>query len=271
GITGLSFDGKLASAPAPVVSVLNSSGISFSGLVVENGAGFGVQIARSSRITVQDSLFRAHVLDAVYVEDGGAEIGIVHNTIDSSSTAHWHHAIGAHSGKAGTSLSAITIRDNAISNGYSFCVEAGGFGGEAPTSVQIIDNTCHQTAAISGCGGYSLDTVRGAQITGNHYVNGTGVPGRLPGLELVSGRDAVATGNELYDANISVNKQAHTRVEGNAVTIASARGSTVSGIYVGASTPADISHNSIRRNTVRFLDAGADPPEFGIRVQCNAP
>jgi hypothetical protein len=115
----------------------------------------------------------------------------------------------------------------------------------------------------TSCGGYSFDTVHGAKIMENTYTNRNGRAGRLAGIELVSGRDAVASNNKLYDAGISIDKQSHTTVDHNKVTNA--------GIWIGASRPADISHNTIEYNDIQFVSGTNRALTFGIRVQNNAP
>jgi len=230
---------------------------------------FGMFLRNVVHANITNNKLQGCVNDSIYGDGNSSEIEISSNTIDASSPSMWHHAIGLHSHDASSRVSQVHIEGNHITNGYDYCVEVGAFGGLHPTDIEIVNNICTQKKVPGKPGGYSLDSVDGATLQGNSYINDSNGASVL-GIELVSGSYAKAINNILVGGSITINKQSFTNVDHNTITIHSSADGQMVAIYSGSSRTVGNNHNQITNNTIQISASLADKPAFGIWLQCNA-
>jgi parallel beta-helix repeat protein len=209
-----------------------------------------------------------NLADPIYGQNNLSNISIVNNLIDASSgTSTNTHGIALHTVTAGTSASALTVSGNTITAGNTFCVEIGGFGGNAPSNFNVANNVCTQ-GAVSGTvyGGYSLANATSGTLTGNTYnANGVTVAGGAGGIELAAGTTKIAaTGNVILGTStlatcIAVNQASDNTVTGNIAD------SCTKGIHFTTSSAVNLANNVISANHVIVSSTGG----YGIYVQCN--
>lgn len=269
-VTGCGFDGVGTNNSSEVVYAFGAKNVTFTGNTVNNGGRFGIHLRNVATATISDNHFTGNIQDAIYGDYNTSGITVQNNTIDASSTTMWHKGIGFKSNGSSYKVSDITIDGNHITNGNSFCVEIGAFGGNAPTGITVTNNVCTQATVSTGFGGYSFDTVTSPDIEYNTYTNGTGNAPNTPGLELVSGSGAIAKHNSI-DGPVTINKQSGSTLDSN--TITEAVQSSSAAIYMGTSgsSPAQTTHdNTVTNNsvTLSFPISGAFR---AVWLQCNAP
>jgi nitrous oxidase accessory protein NosD len=268
-ITGCHLSDPQTSYDGNTVSALNVENLKLQKNTIEGSKGFGIFLRNVTHASITDNTLQGCEKDSIYGDGNTSDIAVSSNTIDASSTAVWHHAIGFHSHDASSRVSRLRIDANHIVNGYSFCVEVGAFGGLHPTSVDIANNVCVQKIGQGKPGGYSLDSVDGATVIGNSYtgdINGEPVLG----IELVNGSSAKAANNALSGGGITINKQSFTIVDHNVVKIHSSADKQTAAIYSGSSQVVANNHNQITNNTLQISVSALHKPAFGIWLQCNA-
>jgi nitrous oxidase accessory protein NosD len=268
-ITGCHLSDPQTSYDGNIISALNVESLKLQGNTIEGSKSFGIFLRNVTHASITSNTLQGCEKDSIYGDGNTSDIGISSNTIDASSTAVWHHAIGFHSHDPSSRVSQLHIDANHIVNGYSFCVEVGAFGGLHPTSVDIANNVCVQKIGQGKPGGYSLDSVDDAAVTGNSYTgDSNGAP--VLGIELVNGSSAKAVNNTLIGGDITINKQSFTIVDHNTVKIHSSADNEAAAIYSGSSQAVANNHNQITNNTLQISVSALHKPVFGIWLQCNA-
>ncbi len=268
-ITGCKLSDEHVTYDGSIISAQAAKNLTVTNNIIEGAKRFGIYLRDVVHANIANNRLQGCENDSIYGDSDSSDIQVSSNTIDASSITMWHHAIGFHSHDASKKVSQIRIDGNHITNGYDYCVEVGAFGGLHPTDIQIVNNVCSQKSVPGKPGGYSLDSVDGATLQGNSYINDSnGVP--VLGIELVSGSHAKAINNTLVGASITINKQSFTIVDHNIITIHSSADTQTVAIYSGSSRTVGNNHNQIINNTIQINASPTHKPAFGIWLQCNA-
>lgn len=274
-IQGCTFDGNLAvyndnSRNGDVVAADSASDFAFYSNTVTNGGRVGIFLDSVNGATVANNTFIGNQSDGIYGLENATNISVVKNTITTPLSGTWRHAIGFHSQTPGTAITNITINDNIINNGESFCVEVGAFGGNAPTGITVSNNQCTELSGVTGgFGGYSFDTVVGPVVSDNSYINTTTAMPSLPGLELVNGTGATANGNQLTNATVSVNKETYSTVSNNTISITQAFSAKTGIFYIGSSSNVNNNGVNVSGNSITATLASSPFSLYVFWIQCN--
>jgi len=232
--------------------------------IVKNGKGVGVYLNGVTGAEISGNWIYGNASDSIYGENDTVKVNVHHNILDTTALTTWGHAVAFHSTTAGKVVKDISINNNLIYNGYSFCVEVGSFGGLAAANISISNNLCTQSVAATAFGGYSIgsQTVQ-ATIIGNTYINTVGAAD-LPGIEVVELSQGTVEGNVIVGDAIAVNATTTTVVSGNHVT-----NSYGNGIVVGDSGyNFPLSNNTIENNIVD-VSASTATGKGAVYFQCN--
>jgi parallel beta-helix repeat protein len=275
-IRGCTFDGNLSSfnVNARIGDVIAASAahdLTFASNKVMNGGRVGIFLDSVIGGVVSNNIFTGNQADGVYGLENASGILVTGNIITTPLSGTWRHAIGFHSQTPSTYIMNITIRDNLIYNGESFCVEVGAFGGGAPSGITVADNFCDQLpGTVGGFGGYSFDTVTSPVVSNNAYLNFTTAMPSLPGLELVNGTGATASGNRLANASVSLNKQTYSTVTGSLIYLSQPfPAAQSSAFYIGSSTAVSNNNDTVQDNIVTVTFPNPPNRFYGVWIQCN--
>jgi len=229
-------------------------------------ANVAIRITKGSNLDIEGNRFMALRDNAVYGEMDIDTITVANNPLtDVSQRTDWGTGVALHSASPGKTVRNVTISNNFIENGFSFCVEIGAFGSNPPSNISLLNNYCRQGSDTGDHGGYSFENTAGIVVRGNLYdLHGTS-QATLPGIELVLGTQAAVTDNSLYGLGLSLDRQSASEVSNN--VIHDPLGGI--GVYLGANVASSaVSGNVVTENHILY--SVDQPSEKGIWLQCNA-
>jgi hypothetical protein len=265
-IAGCDLDGGLQNGFSSYgIAIRDAHSVNIFNNTFHDFANVAIRITRGSSIDIEGNRFSELRDNAVYGEMSIDTITVANNPlIDVSQRNDWGAGVALHSTAPGETVKNITISNNFISNGSSFCVEIGAFGGNPPSNVLVLNNYCRQGSDTGDHGGYSFENTTGIIVRGNLYdLHGTR-KATLPGIELVLGTRAAVTDNSLYGLGLSLDRQSASEVSNNVIH------DPLGGIavYLGANVASSaVSGNVVTENHIYYsLD---QPSETGIWLQCN--
>jgi hypothetical protein len=268
-IDGCRIDGAKGRYAGGLIVVNGANGVLIRNSTLTNGAGTGLGIFGSTRVTVTGSTLTQNLGSPIYAQDGLDQIEIGFNSIDSSTASppNGIDTIGVHTYANGGTATNISIHDNTIVHGGdNFAIEVGSFGpnSQLPANVVVGNNWINLVRDSNG--GVSYSTLMQGSVLGNR-IDAGGRAVRINGIELVSTTDVVVADNILTNTpaattyTISINGGSRNIVENNVFE---------GGIYVGTSRVGapSVNDNVIQQN-ILTVPPGAAMPRGVIWFQCN--
>ena len=225
------------------ITVNGASNIDISEMTISGFSGAaGVYLTSATGAKVHNNIINnLYISDGIYGTNNSSNILVDGNMVDRSLGQIWGHAIAFHSATANDTVSQITVTNNNIENGYSFCFEIGEFYGNLPTGLVLSGNNCNQhtwsTTLGQQAGGWSLSGVDGGTITNNVYTNFTGQRAYAC-IEAVGGTRQQISNNTCYGGTVGLIENPYSTFTGNYVAPLYPKTSgTNTALYVGGSNP----------------------------------
>lgn len=238
------------------VTVRSTGNVELTHLTITGTRGHGIYLSRVTDAKIyHNTITGMSAGDGIYGDNQTSDIIVSNNRIDRTAATTWGHAIAFHSNTAGETVSQITVTNNNIQNGYSFCFEIGEFGGYLPTGLVLSGNNCNQRAwptwVTQQAGGWSLSGVDGGTLMNNVYTNFTGRRAYAC-IEAVTGTRLIASGNICYGGTVGLIKQSYTTLTGNYVIALYPKASGGnSGVFIGGSNLGiNSNYNTVSGNTI---------------------